>query len=999
MLTDRLLTSMWMFCVLVLATSPSSAQPPDGETADVSAISRETALEPADALASLSLPEGLTVELVAAEPEVIDPVAIRFDGQGRMWVVEMRDYPHGPAEGEKPASRIRVLEDRDHDGRYETSRVFADELLFATGLQPWKDGVIVTLAGRVAYLKDTDGDGRADHEETWFVGFAEENSQLRANHPTLALDNQIYIANGLRGGEVRDTRQPASEPVSIRSNDFRFDPRGSRYEAISGFGQFGLTFDAFGRRFECSNRNPLRHIVLEDRYIRANPAIPIPDTGWDVAAWGEDSKLYPLTRAWTTSTLHANQFTAACGVHIYRDSLLPAMFQGAAFTCDPTGNLVHCEVMRPAGATFQSQPFADGVEFLASTDEWFRPVNLELGPEGALYIVDMYRAVIEHPQFMPDELKQRKDLRYGTDRGRIYRIRPANATEHQPPPELDRLSNGELVERLSSDRAWDRETAHRLLLEREAGEVADALRSLATGSPAVLARQHAWWILAGLDQLTPADVQRALADDAAAIREHACVLAERWLGDESAGLRTLVVALADDPDPRVRFQAALSLGPVRGDTSEVTALARIASGAAADVWTRRAVALSSGSAAPEVALATLDALAGNSAEPESSLAPDRSALVEELFGAAALVREPAPQLLQQTLARAAHPVLRQAALRGLLRGWTRQRANIDQLVEQLGAEHAERWQSLLAAADRDVLNEQLELSQRVAALELLSLGRQTQRIIDLATREDVQPALRSAAISRLPGDTPSAAWQELFGQYPAAAPALRSAIVSAALNHIPACEVLLEKIEAGDIKPQELGRVEANRLLQHGHAAIKQRAAELFAAATPQERQQVLARYQQALQLSADPLRGREVFAKNCATCHRIGSLGVDVAPDIADSRTKTPAQLLTDILQPNQAIDGNYIAFALQTVDGRTFSGILTGETASGVTLKIPEGQSLTLQRDEIDILRSTGVSLMPEGLEQNVSIQQMADLISFIKNWRYLDQQALSSSTESSQ
>ncbi len=167
-------------------------------------------LSPAEALKHFQLDPACRIELAAAEPEVIDPVAIRFDEDGRMWVVEMRDYPHGPAEGRACPVADRVLEDRDGDGRFETATVFADKLLFVTGLQPWKGGVFVTLAGRVAYMKDTDGDGRADVDETWFTGFAEENSQLRANHPRLALDNHIYVANGLRGGKVVNVRKQAA---------------------------------------------------------------------------------------------------------------------------------------------------------------------------------------------------------------------------------------------------------------------------------------------------------------------------------------------------------------------------------------------------------------------------------------------------------------------------------------------------------------------------------------------------------------------------------------------------------------------------------------------------------------------------------------------------------------------------------------------------------------------------------------------------------------------
>ena len=389
--------------------------------AEVSLV--ESPVSPGESLKHLVVPSGLKVGLAAHEPQVLDPVAIRFDELGRMWVVEMRDYPWGRGEnGEQPQSRISILEDHNEDGLFETSTVFADELSFATGLQPWQGGVFVTMAGQVAYMKDTDGDGRADFVENWYTGFAEDNTQLRANHPRLALDNHIYIANGLRGGKIIDARYPDSEPVLISGMDFRFDPLTRRFEAVSGAGQFGLTFDDYGNRFVCSNRNPCEHIVLKNRYLKKNPLVAVSKVSHDVAQAGANSRIYPITRAWTTSNLHAGQFTAACGVEIYRGDALPYDFYGNVFICDPTGHLVHRESIQSHGVTFVGKPEHEEAEFLASRDEWFSPVNLTVGPDGALYVVDMYRAVIEHPSWVPDELKERPDLLYGNDRGRIYRF-------------------------------------------------------------------------------------------------------------------------------------------------------------------------------------------------------------------------------------------------------------------------------------------------------------------------------------------------------------------------------------------------------------------------------------------------------------------------------------------------------------------------------------------------------------------------------------------------
>jgi putative heme-binding domain-containing protein len=198
--------------------------------------------------------------------------------------------------------------------------------------------------------------------------------------------------------------------------------------------------------------------------------------------------------------------------------------------------------------------------------------------------------------------------------------------------------------------------------------------------------------------------------------------------------------------------------------------------------------------------------------------------------------------------------------------------------------------------------------------------------------------------------------------------------------------LLMDELAAGRIKPGEIDAPRADLLLRHGDAAIRTRAAELLGAA-PADRQKALADYRACLKLTADPTRGRQIFAKHCANCHRVGDLGVNVAPDISDSRVKSAEQYLTDILQPNRAIDSNYVSYTVVTTDGRTVTGVLSQETATSITLRQAEDKTVTLPRSEIEEMRSNGVSLMPDGLEKDIPHQDMADLVAFIKNWRYLD------------
>jgi len=943
---------------------------------------------PLDAQASLGyfrLQPGLRLELAAAEPEVIDPVAVQFDESGRMWVVEMRDYPHGPAEGQEPRSAIKVLEDRDHDGRFETATVFADKLLFATGVQPWRGGVIVTLAGEVAYLKDTDGDGRADLRETWFRGFAQENSQLRANHPRFALDNHVYVANGLRGGTVVDPRRSDSVPVALDGKDFRFHPTTFAYEALTGVGQFGLTFDDFGNRFVCSNRNPLKHVVLEERYLRRNPAYAPATAVWDVAKAADESRVFPLSRAWTTSNLHAGQFTAACGCLLFRGNALPKSFYGNAFTCDPTGNLVHREIVSPGGVTFTAWPAEEGVEFLASSDEWFRPVNLTTGPDGALYVVDMYRAVIEHPQFMPDELKQRPDLLLGADRGRIYRVTATEQPEYRW-PRLAELSSDTLAGLLEHPNAWQRETAARLLFERQDKSVANRLMNLVTNGRHPAARVHALWALQGLNALPEATIQVALRDEDPNVRAQAVAVAETRLAPGSV-LRHQVVELAVDEAAQARFHVALALAPIQDET-EVAALRDLLLVEPGDVWVRRAAAIASGNHS----VALLETLLHD--PPWQGGAADKTEMevVREFVALAALSQEDDARrrvlrAIVDISPQEAGSELQRLALQAFADALARGRSPLAIVLEKLEDKDRQAVEQILAAATALVVDAQRPTEARIEAVRLLAHSPEAWATLEQLALVEPQTAVRIQAIAALPRDGNPEPWRKLLSEFASQPPALRRAVVNATLGSVSRTALLLDAIAAGQIQPAELDRAQVDRLLQHRDQELRERSAKLLAAAVPEDRQKVLADYQAVLQLPSNPQAGRAVFAKQCATCHRIGDVGVNVAPDISDSRTKEPAQLLADILQPNRAIDNNYVSYSVVTIDGQVLTGVIDSDTASSITLRQPEGKTVTLLRSEIDELRSNGVSLMPEGLEKNIPPQEMAHLISFIKNWRYLD------------
>ncbi len=968
---------------------------------DLSGEEVKSPLSTDDALKSfvLASPE-LKLELVAGEPEVVDPVAIAFGADGSLWVVEMRDYPYGPKinSSEKPKSRIKRLFDHNHDGRFETATIFADELLFATGILPWRDGIIVTLAGEIAFFADRDDDGKADFKETWFQGFSQENSQLRANHPTLGPDGFVYVANGLRGGTIVASKAEWREkalPLPLAGFDFRFNPMTGDYNAVAGHGQFGLTFDDYGNRFVCSNRNPVQHVVLEEQYTKRNPFFAVKTTVQDVAASAEQSKLYPISAAWTTSTLHANQFTAACGVTIYRGDGLPPENKGNAFTCDPTGNLVHRESLVPHGATFSSHPSDHQQEFLASTDTWFRPVNLANGPDGALYIVDMYRAVIEHPDFMPPELKNRKDLHDGNDRGRIWRVKSDESImpQERPDQSLDRLSIPLLVQLLEHRNAWHRETAFRLLLERDRDEVIDALKHNWKQNRLTRSRLPVLWMIRLLDpRLTPAMLAWSEIDNRdPRVREQVVSLIgenlDELLPDDIISLVT------EEADERVRFRMALDLSGRSSDAvGERRALVRLLDRGIEDSWMRIAVGTMKSEPPEALILDILDHWITLKAPPLGA-----AELIEELSEIAGAQLDPKPA--QAILAKLIEftpinwgPVATDvcaAGVRGLGLGARRRGQGFAAYRAELPVKERNQLANLMKSLIQLSTNSDAAADRRLAAIRTLAFGEGPEieaMLLSLALSDSEIP-IRLSAINVLESIGGADVGSKILAAFDSQTPLLRRAMLDLMLSQEPRAALLVTALEQGDIKLSEIDPTRQARLTKHRNKDLHNRAERLFTSAVASDRSEVVAKYQAAVEMKGDATRGRAVFEKNCVTCHRVANIGVNVGPDIADTREKLPSYLLTNILDPNRAVDANSFGFTIVTKQGKSYIGLVKAETSVSITIRMSEGKEETLLRADIDEMKTSGQSLMPVGFEKNITVDQMADLISFLKNWRYMD------------
>jgi putative membrane-bound dehydrogenase-like protein len=982
-------------------------------------------LEPKEAQKLFKLDDGLRIELVACEPQIESPVAMAFDPDGRLWVVEMRDYPNGPGKGEKPAGRIRILEDKDGDGFFETSTIWADNLLFANGIFLWKDGAIVTKAPHIVHLRDTKGAGKADTTEVLYEGFAAQNPQLRVSHPILGLDGWIYCANGLRGGKaVRSpvANAPGSPVVDLSGMDFRFDPVNlDKYEAITGPGQYGNTFDEWGNRFVCDNRHHLRHVVMEQRYVKRNPYLAAPALVEDISVLEDGplssgGKVYPISKNWTTSSLHEGRFTAACGVFIYHGELLDQAsrerkrpegeapktpvanapgspkYHGGAFTCEPTGNLVHMEILTPKGATFTSKPHRQGVEFLATTDDWFRPVFLTHGPDGAMYVVDMYRAVIEHPEFMPPELQKRPDLTAGKDKGRIWRIVPKDHKTKALRPNLSKASIAELVKTLEHEEPWWRTTAQRLLLEKNDKAMIEPLTKLLETTKSPHAKILAAWLLERQGKLSDDQLEVLLKGTDSRVAEHAIRIYESKL--EKAGKVEIGTAplarLVTNHDARFRYQLTLSIGSV--DSVQAGGLlAGICLTGDLDRWTRLAVQSALPKRASPVFAAWFNERRSKLPAPKSN----ESAMMQEM---AALVAVIGPLgEIGRTFDMLNDGDLEDAwkwpGMVGLSIGLERRGQTLASLAADLPITQRKDFlkavDTVHESAGKRAADAKQPIERRLYCVRVLSGGSwliAKQSLVPLVEKEP-NAELRIAALRALAAHQDKEVPDLLIKLWPSAGPSVRREILEAMLRQPARVNVLLDEIESKRMKASELDPLRTRQLSNHKDAKIRERAKKLLADNVPADRQKVLKQYQAALALKGDAKNGRDLFKKNCATCHRVAGVGTDVGPDIADTRTKTLEALLFDIIVPNAAIDANYVNYVVSTKDGRIMTGLLTAESASSITLLRAEGQKDVVLRKDIDEIASTGISLMPEGLEKNINVQEMADLLRFLKDWRYLD------------
>jgi len=956
---------------------------------------------------SFELQHGFTLELVAHEPDVCDPVDACFDENGRMYVAEMRDYPFSPeprpmcpeGRGRKEAAVIRLLEDTDADGKYDRSTIFADKLEWVTSVACYKGGVFAIAAPNIYYFKDNDGDGVADVREIVFSGFSRHNVQALVNNLKWGLDNHLYCAGGMNGGTLKRRGQDLM-PLS-GSQILRIDPVKETMQTLSGGSQFGYSTDDWGNQFVSSNSNHIQEVIFPHHYLLRNPYLPVPGVTRGIAVEGGSGPVFRKSspepwrlvrtrrraadpefrkRAPPSELYPTGFFTSATGVTIYRGSAYPEEFQGNAFVGDVGGNLVHRKRLTAKGAGFSAQRADMTAEFLASTDNWFRPTNFVNAPDGTLYIMDMYWETIEHPASIPDDIKAHLDLESGRDRGRIYRLVSPNM-KRITPPKLGTKSALELVSQLESPNSWNRETAQRLLWEQQDQSVVPALRTLVRTSKLPQGRLHALYTLSGLNALTVDVLMQALGDPHPGVREHAVKLSDAFV-NQSEELVDQLLSMTTDDTYRVRWQLAFTFGEITS-VKGAEGLARLARRDISDSDMRTAWLSSIVTQAGPL----FDRLL---ADKEFRVQGAANTLLGQIAAVAGAIKNgPHAEQVLSRLTRAPDLPLamRQAILQSLGDGLARQGKSIASLLQSAETSNETKLavQEMFTSAAKTVADVDAPLADREAAVGLLAFAdvKLAQPVLIELLLPQSPPPLQIAGLKALSQLGPQDVEELLLRSWRAYTPTVRREVVDLLLRSIPRMQYLIASVAKGTIKPGEIERDKKQLLLNHSNETVRNAAKKVLGSDVNSNRGKVIADYQSGMMLvQGDAARGKLIFQKNCAVCHQVGDLGKAVGPNLASTQSKSPNDLLVNILDPNREALPAFISYTVVTDQGLNLTGIIASESATSITLRRADGAQDIILRTNIDEMVSSGVSLMPEGLEKEISPAQMADVIEFVRS-----------------
>ncbi len=964
--------------VLLIAFVPGFAADPPKEVDYSKELPRIPPTEPKDALKTFVLKPGYKLELVASEPLIASPVAVAWDENSRLYVVEMRGYSENRDE---KLSRVKLLESTKGDGIYDKATVFADGLLWPTAVACWDGGVFVGDAPHIYYMKDTDGDGKADVKKIVFNGFGTQNVQGLLNTFLWTFDNRIHGTASSNGGTISKPDDKSFKPLTINGRDFDFDPRTLDLRPTSGGAQHGMTFDDWGHKFVSSNSDHIQQVMYEDRYIARNPYLIAPPPRVSIASDGPQAEVFPAAapEPWRVVRTRlrvqgitpgivegggrtAGYFTGATGVTIFRGDAAPDL-KGLAFVGDACSSLVHRKKLTlPEGSVqYRADRIDKESEFLASTDNWFRPVQFANGPDGCLTVIDMYRETIEHPASLPPPIKKHLDLTSGRDRGRLWRVFAEGVTPRSL-PKLGGLKTEELVKLLDHPNAWHRETASRLLYERQDKAAVEPLRAILKSGGAY-GKVHAMYALRGIKALEVTHIGQAMSSSEHPVQYHAARLMDDC--DDSTPISDSINDLSRIATFQVRYQLAFS-----------TTARLIPSEHLKDRYQRLAIV------SWMINERAADDLRRFIDQKRHRLSPEIRTLMLEICSVV-VRRDDLTQTNSIAESIGKLPTTDGEFVLSMVKvfsetGGRNSRAAIEKAVKPDAIQH------LLLGALKSIHDDKLPAAARIDAIRSLSLGKLADvrgplvKLLDLRQPGEVQLAALGVLDRFNDPELPAV----LLKNWETLSPRLRAAAGDALLSRPERSKALLDAVETKTFAPQNLDATQIKRLTTHKDAAIQKRASILLAAFKPARRTEVVEKYRKALELTGDAAKGKAIFTKTCAACHKLEGTGHELGPNLSAMKNRGMDAILTNVLDPNAEVNPQYLSYNANLDDGRHVTGMIQAETANSVTFIRGEGLKDIVSRANIETLKSTGLSLMPEGLEKDITVEAMADLIAYLMN-----------------
>lgn len=971
-----------------------------------------TGLSPQEAVRSFELAEGFQIELIASEPLVADPVAMEVDEQGRFFVLEMHGYP----EDLSGSGKVKLLKDTDGNGLPDKSIVFADSLVLPTGIMKWKKGILVVDVPNVWYLEDSDGDDRADIKKLLLTGFARTNPQHIANTPLLGIDNWIYIAHqgsltpkvsmifNDTGTLVRYADRPNGPqlPRDADGRNIRFQPDKGLLEMLSGESQYGHTFDEWGHHICTSNADHLFHEVIDAAYLQRNPNLLVADATQNIPDHGDAAEIFPVTVNPENQLLtDVGVITSSCGVTWYQGGLFPDSFNDVTFIAEPVHNLVHADRITGKGATFTASRVYPQKEFLASKDPWFRPVQFYIGPEGALYVIDYYRQIVEHPEWMSEEVNRSGALYNGTGQGRIYRITPKGvpASDWMKVLAGKKYHTEDLVSFLGYKNIWWRKLGQRLLNDRSDSSIVAHVDRFFDTTASAEGLVHALWILENKGYIRPEHLLRSMKHTTAGVRENAIRIAEKHL-QQWPEMQRVLFSMGDDPDPKVRYQLLCTLGSLP-DPRAAKVRDQLLMRDINDDWVQVA-ALTAARSPADLILSVRAMPEGMDRYLEKASAlvvlSQQEEAIKRITSYALDERSKAPERVRTSI------------LSGLLKGLEGKRnvpssfeAYLPALALRLQNETGELLRSLSmklyafmvrkgAKPVQDLAEKAVAIASDTSAASAYRIDALRVMVTDSSDRvfevfeQLISPstpqAVQLQAVKAYSQLDPLRAGRFYISQWATFSSDLRMEAIETFFGTPAAEQLLLDAVEQKKVSASHIDWQHSVWLMNEDDEKVRKRARTLLASTAEKDRDEIIKAYAAALEMKGDPEKGHALFRASCSTCHQVGGKeGIAFGPDLASIRNRDPRFIMADILNPNRSIADKYESWNIVTGNGERFSGIISSETSGTITLTQAGGKQITLPRGDIKSMEASSTSAMPGGFEATLKVEEMAHLLAYLK------------------